>query len=349
MPAMQHAAQSQGRKRGPLRWAAWLLVRAAVAIAVLIAAGWATLAIEYSNIPIAWLRTALAVAFAAGTIAAFIWIRPRIRALAVFAAAFMIVFIWYRLIPASNDRDWTPDVAVTPTAEIDGDRVVVHNVRNFHYRSETDFDVHYEDRTYDLSRLRAADLIMSYWGPRAICHTFITAVFDDGQHLCMSIETRKEKDEGYSAIQGMFRRFELVYVFADERDLIGLRTDHRHEDVYLYRLRIKPQRVREIFMDYMKEANELAATPAWYNALTDSCSVGIIYHSWSSQGHRPFRLRYLLNGHWDEYLYQDGGIFNAMPFDQLRAASRVNERAQAAGEADDFSAQIRVGIPMLAP
>ena len=324
-----------------LKWLGILLV----VLAVVATALWATFAIEFSNLPWPWLRRALAVCFAPAAVAMFVLMRPIRRALAAYACAFLVVLTWYYLIPASNDRDWQPDVARAPTVSMNGDLITVHNVRNFHYRSETDFDEHYEDRTYDRSKLAAVDLIMSYWGPRHICHSFVTFVFDDGQHLCISIETRKEKGEAYSAVRGLFRQFELIYIFGDERDLIGLRTNCRGEDVYVYRLRIGDRRLHEIFDDYLRVANQLASDPDWYNAITDSCSIGIVYRSWASQGHKPFRLKYLLNGHWDEYLYLDGSIFNELPFDQVRSMSRVNEHAKATTANQDFSTVIRAGLP----
>lgn len=325
----------------------WLLRFPLIALfwaAALAAETWATLAINYSNLPWPWLRATTAAAFAIGSIGAIILVRPRRRATLMCAAGFAIVLVWYDLIPPSNQRDWQPDVARTPTISIDGDSVIVHDVRDCAYRSETDFDVRYEDRSYDLSKLRSLDLIMSYWGPRHICHTMLTFVFEDGRRLCCSIETRKEKSESYSAVRGMFRQFELVYIFADERDLIGLRTDFRKEEVYLYHMPTPRDRAKAYFLDYARRANSLAAEPEWYNAITDSCSTNIIYHAWVARGDSPFRVRWLLNGHWDEFAYGAGLLDTSIPFAALRERSRINGKASATEP--DFSDRIRIGLPM---
>src|SRR4029453_6541004 len=160
-----------------LRWLRLLLrpvLIGLLSVVVVASLVWATLAINYSNLPWPRARQALAVAFAIGTIATFMLLGPWRKALALSAAVFVLVLTWYYLIPASNDRDWQPDVARLTTIDIQGDQLTVHNVRSFHYRSETDFDVRYEDRTYDRSKLIHADLIMSYWAPPATSHTSVT-------------------------------------------------------------------------------------------------------------------------------------------------------------------------------
>lgn len=327
------------------------LVRAAgIVMLALLAFGagiWATLAIDFSNLPWSWLRMGLAVGFVVGSCAVFVFARPCRRALLIYACAFAAVLIWYYLIPPSNNRDWQPDVARTPTIDIQGDHIVVHNVRNCTYRSETDFDVKYEDRSYDLSKLQSLDLVMSYWGPRNICHTFVCFDFGDGQYLDCSIETRKEKGEGYSALKGCFRQFELIYIFADERDVIGLRTDHRKEDVYLYHLPTPTDRARKLFVDYARHANEMATTPVWYNAITESCGTSIIYHAWAARGDSPFRLRWLFNGRWDEYAYNAGLLDTSIPFETLRERSRINGRVLTTDP--NFSARLREGLPLPPP
>ena len=146
---------------------------------------------------------------------------------------------WYATLEPSNDRDWLPDVAETPWAEISGDRITIHNIRNFAWRTEADFTPRWETRTVDLARLEGVDLVGSYWMGDAIAHVMVSFAFEDAPAVAVSIETRKEVGEPYSTMLGFFRRYELVYVVADERDLIGVRTNVRAdppEDVYLYRV-----------------------------------------------------------------------------------------------------------------
>ena len=152
-------------------------------------------------------------------------------ALVVYAASFALFLAWWATITPSNDRNWAPDVARSATATIDGDRLVVSNVRNFTWRSDTDFDQRWEQRSYNLSHVSDVDLIMSYWAGEAIAHTIVSFGFDDGARLAFSIETRKESHEGYSSVAGFFKQYELAVVAADERDVVRIRSNVRGEDV----------------------------------------------------------------------------------------------------------------------
>ena len=188
-------------------------------------------------------------------------VRPFLRGLVAALLPVVAVAVWWASIPPSNTRDWAPDVARTARATFDGSRVTIENVRNFKYRSESDYDQRWETRTYNLDRIRGVDLFLSFWGPTQIAHTIVSWEFDDGQHLAISIETRKEKGESYSALRGFFRQYELYYVVADERDLVGLRTNYRGEQVYLYRIRVPASQARALLVDYLNEVNRLADHP----------------------------------------------------------------------------------------
>ena len=231
-----------------------------------------------------------------------------------------------------------------PFATIDGNRITIHNIRNCEYRSETDYDVRHYDRTYDLDRLRTADLFLIYWGSPMIAHTMISFGFDGGDYLCVSIETRKEKGEDYSAIRGFFRQYELTYVVADERDVVRLRTNYRHEDVYLYALQTAPDVVRTVFLDYLKHINNLKAKPEWYNALTSNCTTNIRGHARAYVA-SPWDWRILLNGRIDELAYSNGKLDRSLPFAELKARSRINERAKALDKDPAFSQRAREGLP----
>ena len=312
-----------------------------VAVVVIVSALWACAALWFDG-PVSGL---LAAGFAAAAGGLFGWVRPARIALLCFAGLMVLVIAWWFAIEPSNDRDWLPEVAHSPTASVEGNLVTIRNVRNFDYRSETDFDERWEERTYDLSRLRGVDLFLSYWGSPWIAHTIVSWEFDDGQHLAVSIETRKERGEAYSAVLGFFRQFELYYVFADERDLVGLRTHHRGEDVYLYRLQTPVETARAVLLDYLEEANRLAARPRWYNALTHNCTTAIRYHMKNIAAENPWDWRILVNGRIDELGYERGSIDTSLPFEELRARSNISERALAAASAPNFSQRIREGLP----
>jgi hypothetical protein len=301
--------------------------------------------------PLAGLLAAL---FAVLSIAALLRSRPRWKGVLALAVLFGAVVLWWTRIPPSNDRDWYRDVAVLPTMDIQGDTLTVHGVRDFTYRSETDWDEHWQTRTYDLAKLRGLDLFMSYWGSPTIAHTIMSWQFEDSPPLAVSIETRKEQGEQYSAIRGFFRQYELYYVVADERDVIALRTNHRGEEVFLYRLRTPPERAKELLLSYADAINSLATTPRWYNAFSTNCTTTISTHIKHivarDRGPAPvWDWRLYLNGRLDELLWEQGIINNSMPFPALRAASDVTHRARVAGDGPGFSARIREGLPPRPP
>ena len=207
-------------------------------VGVIVMTGWGAGALCYSPLmPERW-RALAAVGYVGITLLAFLFLPRRGRTLLGSMAMFALLVSLYLQIPASNDRDWQPEVGVTPYATINGDLVTIHGVRNFDYRTETDFTPRWETRTYDLRKLNSADLVAVYWGAKAIAHIILSFGFEGKDYLAVSIETRKENGESYSTLAGFFRQYELYYVIADERDVIRVRTTYRQpqEDVYIYRV-----------------------------------------------------------------------------------------------------------------
>ena len=316
-------------------------------LSVIVAAGvaWGVLALWFDGPGSRVLAGTMAGGLVLVTILSGVLIRPFLRALATALLPLAAVTLWWTSIPPSNTRNWSPDVALTARAVFDGDHVTIENVRNFKYRSESDYDQRWETRTYDLNRIRGVDLFLSFWGPTEIAHTIASWEFEDGQHLAISIETRKERRESYSALRGLFRQYELYYVVADERDLVGLRTNYRGEQVYLYRIHIPASQARALLIDYLNEVNRLADHPQWYNALTQNCTTTIRSHAQNAGAGGRLDWRLLANGHLDELLYERGQIDTDLPLADLRARSNITERAKAADDAPDFSARIRQGLP----
>lgn len=284
----------------------------------------------------------LSAGFACATIALFALVRPFIKASAAFLLLFGLVLVWWFGLEPSSERDWLPEVARLPRATIAGNRLTVENVRNFEYQSESEFTEHWETRSYDLDQLRGIDFFMSYWGSPLIAHTILSWDFGEGNHLAISIETRKEVGESYSALLGFFRQYELYYVVADERDLIGVRTNHRGELVRRYRLNTTTELDRAVLLDYFKEINRLAEQPRWYNAMMQNCTTTIRHHVQHVAAGNPFNWRILVNGTLDELGYMRGTIDNHLPFEEVRKRADITARAKAAGNSDDFSKQIRL-------
>jgi hypothetical protein len=322
-----------------------------LSIVVAAATLWGVGVLYYSPLlPDGW-RAGAAGAYAALTILAFL-ILPRRRRTAIGALVlFGILVVLFLQIPASNDRDWQPEVAVTPYATINGDQVTIHGVRNFAYRTETDFDARWEDRTYDLSKLDSADVIAVYWAGKAIAHVMVSFGFEGKDYLAVSIETRKEKGEQYSTLAGFFRQYELYYVVADERDVIGVRTTYRQpqEDAYVYRVNGRRESLRRFFLDYLKSINDLHRRPVYYNTLTTNCTTSVLFHTRMNPEAPPMSWKILLSGYVPDHLYDLGRIDTSMPFAELEKRSHVNARAHRAGKDPAFSQLIREGLPKPAP
>ena len=306
---------------------------------------WGTLALYYSNLPWTGLRLGLAAAFAAFSVWA-LWLSHRRPMPVIVMVLFLGVVAWWIAIPPSHDRPWRPEVAVMPRAFIDGDRVRLSGVRNFDYRTRDDFTVRYEEREVLLSHLTGLDFYISYWSEGPVGHTFLSFLFDNAPPLSISIETRPEVGEGFNPLASLFKQFELIYVVGNEHDIVGVRTNHRQETVYLYRLNTSAEDARRLLLVYLERINELADRPEWYHLLSNSCTVNIIRYANAAGREGRFDIRHLLNGLIDSYLYHSGRVETTLPFDELRRRSLINEAAQAAEGAPDFSQRIRAALPM---
>ncbi len=276
-------------------------------------------------------------------------VRPYRRALLIGVLLNSGVVAWWLSIEPSNDRMWLAEVERPATVRFDGDLVHIANVRDFRWRTESDYAPAWEERTYDLGKIKAADLFFSNWGPPLIEHTIMSWEFEDGEHLAVSIETRKEVGEEYSALLGFFRQFEIYYVVADERDVVALRTNVRGEHVRVYRLSASPERAREVLVDYLEEIDRLSRTPKWYNAVTQNCTTTIVQHVRHVDSGVAWDWRMLANGSADALLYMRGAIDNSLPYEELRGVSDVTGAARNAPLDEKFSATIRRGLPRMTP
>ena len=315
-------------------------------ILALAIAAWGGLALWIAGPGPPLVRGVLVLLVLLGTVVARAALGSRVRSASLSLVTFAAVFAWWSTLTPSSDREWAPDVARMPTAEVRGDQLIIRDVRNFDYRSETDFIPRYEDRTYDLSKLVGLDLFVSHWGSPAIAHTIMSWEFSDGPPLAISIETRKQRGQEYSAIDGFFRQYALIYIPADERDLIRLRTNYRGETVYLYRLTVPVAKARDLLMEYVQQINSLAKQPAFYNALTENCTTAIRSNAESAGGDIPWSWKLLLTGYVDEMLYERGRLRGGeLPFARLKEMSQIDARAKAADQDPEFSRRIREGLP----
>lgn len=319
---------------------------ATVGLIAVISGAWGALALWY-QLPggsvtraagsFAWILVVL-------TLAALAVQRRTWLPLGVHVIAFALLLLWWSTIKPSNDRVWADDVARPLTGNVQGNQVTLDNVRNFRWRTDDDYDVHWETRHYDLDRLRSADAVLSYWSSKAIAHAMISFGFDDGSHVVFSVEIRKQRGEQYSAIGGFFRQFETILVAADEQDIIRVRTNVRGEDDYLYPLRIDAAGMRALFLSYVRAANELAGKPAFYNTLTSNCTTIVYRMARHIDPALHWDARLLLTGYLPGYLQKIGVVDPELSPNELRRRARITHRALQSRPGADFSADIRRGM-----
>jgi len=272
-----------------------------------------------------------------------LWRAPSLRRaalllLGIFAMG-LLVFSAQR---PSHDRDWCAEVSVLPWAERDGDRITIHNIRSCSYRSESDFDLRHRDETFELSRLTDVDLFQVYWGSPTIAHTMLSFGFDDGRRVCLSVETRRERGEQYDALKGFFRQYELICVWADETDLVRLRTDFRGEQVFVYRLCVPIELERQVLLAFLQLTNDVRDQPQWYNALLDNCTTTLIGHTRAIVNpDAALDWRWIANGYLHEVMHERGTIDSSVPLDELRRRGLVNGRAPPDLQGVDYSRRIR--------
>lgn len=339
-------AQAHPKRGLVARW--WTTLGLALVWLVLALLSFWAMAALYVDVRISTLRVPLTILYA--VILVVIWIRYKshLRSALLCFGSFCLVLVWWLNLKPTNTADWQANVDRPAWVEMDGDRMIIHNLRNCDYRTETDYSNCWSDRAVNLSDLRGVDLFFTTWGVRWIGHPIVSFQFGDDQHVAFSIEARYKGDQAYSAILGFFRQYELIFVVADERDVIRLRTNFRKdEEVFLYRARMGPESARAIFLTYVQYLNHLKDHPEWYNALTRNCTTTIDRQIASEVDHpQPWNYQILVNGTLDELLYDRGRLVtDGLAFKDLKSMANINVIAKAANNYADFSAIIRTNRP----
>ena len=305
---------------------------------------WAIVSLSFI-LPWGWLQTLGALSFALACPLALIFIKPRRRTFIVIVITVLAITIWQQAIPPSNNRDWQPSVARLPAIAVAGNEVRIKNIRNFDYRSETDFTPRYYDRNYKLNELTSLDYILSYWdGNKAIAHTMFSFGFKNGDYIAVSVETRLAKNQQQSLLSGIFNQYELIYILADERDVLRLRTNFRKEQVYLYRVKADHVLLQKVFVEIIKHAAALQKRPRFYNTLKHNCLTTLLADLRRAQGKQYYLdYRFILNGYSDELLFSKGVLITGgFTFKQLKAHRHINQYVEGFPDAEkDYSKKIR--------
>jgi hypothetical protein len=272
-------------------------------------------------------------------------------ALGTLALLCVAVFVWTRTVRPSHTRDWAPDLVRTARAEVQGAHVTLHDIRDFRYRSTTDWDASWYSATYDTRELvRAWFIVEPFSGFEGAAHTMVSFEFSGDRFVSFSVEIRRERGETYSVLGGLFRQYELIYVVGDERDLIQLRSNHRRDDVYLYPVRASQERTVAFFLDMVQRMNTLQARPEFYNSLTNNCTTNLVRHLEKvSETNVPYDHRTLLPAYSDELALALGLIDSDVGLAETRERHRINTLALAAQDRDDFPLRIRGRTPAATP
>ncbi|WP_110669775.1 DUF4105 domain-containing protein [Salinicola halophilus] len=344
------ASSSPSRWRQTLR----LLFHLGRAIVLLLIVAWGVVAVNLELPGPRWWVLATLVAWIAlglAAVAAPLW-QPRRRGLVIrllFTASLVALVLWWQRLEPRLERDWAPDVARQLAVERVGDRVTLHNVRDFEWHSPSEATAHWETRHYDLTTLASVDMIVSYWMGPAIAHTLVSFGFADGRYLTFSVEIRRERDEAFSIVGGFFKQFELNLIAADENDILRLRSNVRGEDVYLYSVALAPEARRELFLAYLDEAERLRREPAFYNTLTSNCTTLVFDMVAKIVDGLPRDLRLVLSGYLPDYVHDVGGLAPGVSLAMLRERGYINPRARAVpydAGSRTFSRAIRDGVPV---
>jgi len=321
---------------------------AAVIISLIILTTWATLALWY-RLPFALpIRAIMAGGFALLGLAviASMFTPRRLRGLATYCLALATVLFWWSTLTPPSQSNWAADVARQVTGQIDGDTLTLTDVRNFDWTTPTEATAHWETRTYDLSQLQGVDLFMSYWAGPQMAHMIVSFDFADAAPIAWSVEVRRQVGGGFSPIADLFKANTVVIIAADERDVVGTRSNIRGEDVQLYRINTSPEKSRALLLQYVEASNALAAQPKWYNSLTTNCTTVVMSMIRTIVDEVPLDWRVLANGYLPGYAYDQGVLTDHLPLSELRHLSHIRENALADGLSAEFSQAIRRDVPI---
>jgi hypothetical protein len=327
-----------------------ILATILVGLVLLLVVAW-TYGALYYTFPFGALRAAAAVAFAVGSVIALIFVKRKRIAVGAILLGFAATLGWFLSIRPRTDRNWLPDVAVLPRAEVDGDLVRVHGVRNFDYRTTEDFEVRYDDRTFDLKKLQAVDVYYCYWDQNeAVAHTMFSWDFGGTDVLCLSVELRREVGEEAGPLPGIFKQFELIYILGDERDLVRLRTNYRRERVFLIRSMLTPDEGRRVLLDVLATVNRFRMQPEFYRTIGNNCTTSVVDIVNSVLPEKiPFSRKILMNGYAPEIAYANRLHRTDLPFEEWKRRSNIDDAARAADKDPAFSRRIREGLPGMPP
>lgn len=259
-------------------------------------------------------------------------------------AIIIILLISYFSIRPSNNREWNLDQQVLPEISISGNQVTIKNIRNFTYRTTTDYTPGYYDKTFDLTKLKNVYYMVEPFSGHGAgaAHTLLSFEFEPDTFVAISVEIRKEVGEKFSPLKGLLRQYELMYVVADEKDVIKLRSNYRRDQVYLYPMAGSIEKKQTLFLDMLARAQKLQTKPEFYNTLWSTCTTNLVSHlNKISPDRVPFSFKVLMPAYSDRLAYDLGLIDTDLSFEEIKAKYLINERAEKYADDPNWSVKIR--------
>lgn len=253
------------------------------------------------------------------------------------------------LFQPSHNRDWELGHEALPQIVYsdNSSQITINNYRNFNWLSKKSAEVNYETRTFDLAAIKTVDVLISHFDDfEGLAHIFLSFGFGNDEYVVVSLETRRESDETFSPLLGILRQFEIIYVVGSEKDIIGVRTGHRDERVYLYPTKATPEQAQKLFNLLAQEINSVYEKPRMYNTLTNNCTNELTRPVEKMSDVRfPLTWKTILPGYFDEVLYDLQLINTDQSFSETKVKHLINNQkvdVQSASYSQDIRKAIGV-------
>lgn len=236
-----------------------------------------------------------------------------------------------------------------PLAVFDGDEVNIHNVRNFRHIDADTMQAAYYDLPLDVTEITTVDLFTSlFQGDRSpVAHLMLSfGTRDREQFVVLSIEARRQVGQEFNFITATTGQLELIYVLADERDIIDQRAVAREEKLLRFPIQLPPQEVQALFVALLRDANEVRRKPQIYNLFDNNCTTNLVKHAGPRLVGAIDRAALVaFPAFADVTLRRVGLIDDSLTVAEQRAQAEINTLALRYRDTPNYSRHIRRELP----
>ena len=242
-----------------------------------------------------------------------------------------------------HEGDWVDEHRELALVIRENDAIKMRGIRDFRWDGDDVPEVRWREETFRLSDVdRMYFVVEPFQGFRGAAHTFLSFHLGADRFLVVSLEARREVGQAYGVIKGMLRTYPLIMVWGTERDLIGLRTMVRGNDLYLYPVRAEPEAVQRLLGRLLERHEELVADPEFYHTIWRNCTGGLLQEvNALYPGAVPWHRTWIFPENLDLYLFDLDLIETPLHREDLRSLHRLNEAVARHAQAEEFSARIR--------